>query len=155
MTGIRDSAARAAKRMRHRAPALELIWAGCWTLVLVGLLFVAAFAFCIHGLSPSEAITSFEMEVLRSPPGGFWVIPALLVLIPWVSAAIPWRWERVGGGVLVVEGVLLVTPVVLAQLLGDGLGVRLLTGTPPLAAGCLFLASWWRSRRSGIPQNSA
>jgi len=89
----------------------------------------------------------------------------------WVSAAIPWRWRREGAGgvVLMLEGA--VVSVAIVNYIRDALsapafktaprfpppyfGALLLVGLPPLVAGILFLASWWRPRRAGTPQKSA
>lgn len=142
IAGVGKTTDRATKWMRYIARALTVIWAGFWTFFLVsGTL-----------LDPlSGAMTTGRWEE---------ALPALLkiVLLFVVPAAIPWLWEAVGGIVCVVAGFVLPIYVVLPlpdAPLSQIIGTSLLFGLPPLVAGILFLASWWRSRRAGSPQKSA
>lgn len=128
MTGVGETTDRATKWMRYIARALALIWAGWW-------------AFCIV----ASLMLNFSLV---------WLLVAIcLSLLLLASATIPWRWEAIGGVVLALEGLLLFT----AQMfVGFGGAAHILAvlgaGLPPLVAGILFLASWWKSRRSGITQ---
>lgn len=137
MTGGRDTTDRAAQWMRYIARALALIWALHWTFV---------------GLACSVGRSRIFDET-RSPAEIFldqFALPSLVFL---VSGAIAWRWEAIGGVTLLL--VALASFIAFPpnpEILFPSLGLLHL---PPAVAGFLFLASWWRSRRSGIPQNSA
>ncbi len=131
MTGVRKTTDRAAKWMRYIARALAVAWAGWWAL-----------------LSLLSLMLNFSLV---------WVFVAIcLSLFLLVSTAIPWRWEAIGGVVLLLEGLVFFTAQIFVGFGGvPHILVVLAVGLPPLLAGFLFLASWWASRRAGIPQNSA
>jgi len=85
-------------------------------------------------------------------PGGvlFHITPSLIFL---ASAAIAWQWGVIGGIILIILG-LFGFFLYLAKL-GLGLWVfiyALPTGLPPFGAGCLFLMSWWRAKRTKLCQ---
>jgi hypothetical protein len=74
-------------------------------------------------------------------PGGIFTLSTLAA----------WRWDGIGGALLVLEGLAALSFIVRAFLLGSfttsGLVLMCLTlGLPPLAAGALFLVCWRRSR---------
>jgi hypothetical protein len=90
-----------------------------------------------------------------------------LALPIWASAAIAWRWEGIAGVVLVLEGLLLSIPYLRFLLTTLSLTLRMLdvrsvlftmaigaVVLPPLVAGILFLAVWWRSRASVGPEDA-
>lgn len=143
MTGGRDTTDRAAEWMRYIARALALIWALHWTFV---------------GLACSVGRSRIFDEA-RSPAEIFldqFALPSLLFL---VSAAIAWRWEAIGGVVLVLEGLLIFIAYPLVTYSSFPLSTIVFTlltmALPPLVVGSLFVASWRKSKTSGMPQNSA
>jgi len=77
-------------------------------------------------------------------------LPGLLILI---ATFVAWRWERIGGSLLVGVAIL-VTAFLLWAISRAGPGrlyqvdamVWLTMALPPLLAGLLFLASWRRAR---------
>jgi len=74
-------------------------------------------------------------------PGGIFIL----------STLVAWRWEGIGGALLVLEGLVALGLIVRAFLWGrftaSTLVLMCLTlGLPPLAAGILFLICWQRSR---------
>ncbi len=74
-------------------------------------------------------------------PGGIFIM----------SALVAWRWEGLGGALLVLEGIVALGFIVRAFLWGgfsaSTLMLMCLTlGLPPLAAGTLFLLCWQKSR---------
>ena len=74
-------------------------------------------------------------------PGGMFIL----------STLVAWRWEGIGGALLVLEGFVALGFIVRAFLWGSftasTLTLMCLTlGFPPLAAGILFLLYWQRSR---------
>jgi len=113
--------------MRYIARALALIWAAWW-----------AFFGLACGLGEGMS------------PAGVLLHAALPGLVFLVSAAIAWRWEAVGGVVLVLEGllVLIAHPMMTSNRfpLSTILFVPLTMALPPLAAGFLFIASWRKSK---------
>lgn len=146
MTEVQHTTDRKLKWMRRAARIMAVIWAGGWTLLIAfwGYVFVAFYS------------TSLAIVAQYYFP---------VVLIGWVSAAIAWRREAIGGVVLVAEGLLGSTLVAWLELqrslrLGRPMrgDVLLLFGhwaLPPLVAGILFLVSWRRSRTSARRQDSA
>jgi len=74
-------------------------------------------------------------------PGGIFVLSALLA----------WRWEAIGGALLVSEGVValafIVTTFIAGRFTTSTLVLMSITlALPPLAAGVLFLLCWRKSR---------
>jgi len=75
-------------------------------------------------------------------PGGIFIL----------STLVAWRWEGIGGALLVLEGIVALGFIVRTFLWGrftttSTLVLMCLTlGLPPLAAGILFLIAWQRSR---------
>jgi len=77
-----------------------------------------------------------------------------LVIVAVLGALIAWRWEGVGGTVLVIGAIALgIFACVTARF--NKIGAMLIMGGPFLAAGILFLLSWRRSKGPRTPQNSA
>ncbi len=86
-------------------------------------------------------------------------IAVLMVAIP-LGVLIGWRWEGIGGAVVIIGAIVEAIVVYYGYVTrgdGDPLGERfgtLLFVIPPfLIVGLLLLASWWRLKRAGIPQN--
>jgi len=141
MTGVRKTTDRAAKWMRYIARALAVIWALFWT-YFVGLVWLVLGRGAPFG-APTPPPT---------PPVEFFLeYFGLRCLVAWVSLAIAWRWEVIGGVALLLAGLSS-----FFRFGGPTDSVRLLAlHLPPFAAGILFLASWWKSRTAETPQNSA
>ncbi len=120
------------KRISRVARVLALVWACWWTFFMLA----------------SGAGGGFK-GVLTNAPNA---LPGLVFLI---SVAIAWKWEAVGGIVLMVESllILIVYPLfVRGELPLSGIIFVMLTlGLLPLVAGILFLVSWQRTRRLGAP----
>lgn len=137
MTGVRCTTGWATRLMRYIARALALIWAGWWAV------FVFLFIFYLTGHvvtagPPRQLGVEFCLMFL--------LILAPFILVPWASVAIPWRWEAVGGVVLVAEGLFLF--IVISLIFELDLVTVTTTAFPPLVAGVLFLAGWWLSKPS-------
>ena len=64
-----------------------------------------------------------------------------------LGVLIAWRWEGIGGTIVVIGAIALST---FAYVTAghNKVWAMLFTGGPFLVAGILFLASWWRSTRS-------
>ena len=76
-------------------------------------------------------------------PGGIFIVSMLAA----------WRWEGIGGALLVLEGLVALSFIARAFLLGSFTTstlvlMSLTLGLPPLAAGVLFLLCWQRSRKN-------
>ncbi len=131
MANIGHTGNRATKRMLYIARALALIWASWWT--FFGLVSGAG-----EGL----------IGILANAPNA---LPGLVFL---ASAAIAWRWDAIGGVVLILEGLLVLIgyPVITHGRfpLSTIVPVLLTIALPPLVAGFLFLASWRKSRTGGL-----
>jgi hypothetical protein len=118
-----------AERMRYLARALALLWAGWWV---------------FFGLASGIGEGGTPAYVLLHT-----AVPGLVFLI---SAIVAWRWEAVGGVILMLEGVLVLIgyPIVFGRFpLTTIVFVLLTMALPPLVAGFLFLADWRRLRTSG------
>jgi len=158
--------------MRYLGRALVLISAGLWTIHALPATLMALGMFLWGWL---DSAPTFR-EVMANVDMRWWRFASSLVLqgalylfTPWVSAVIAWRWQAVGGGLLVLEGLFVllkwVGPVIPLMWRDRRLGmdqyqsfmllVMLIAALLSLAAGILFLASWWKSRTSAIPQNGA
>jgi len=125
MATISYTGGRGGKWMLHIARALALVWA-CWW----------AFFGLASGLS--EGLAPLAVLIHAAMPG----------LVFLISASVAWRWQRPGGVLLAVEGI-----VVLIGYPARTYGrfppstivfVCLTMGLPPLAAGGLLLANWRR-----------
>lgn len=111
----------------------KFIWQcrGAWILVIVAIVFWLWFGI---GSAAVEDAGWFNWLMHILIPGGVFII----------SAAIAWRWGRIGGVTLIFEGVVAIVFIVLG-LLADRLQpstvfLMLLTlALPPLIAGILFL----------------
>jgi len=73
-------------------------------------------------------------------------VPGLIFVLLLVVA---WRWEAVGGALLVLISVLIAVayPILFRRLPARTIILVLLTmAGPPLLAGILFLVHWWSGR---------
>jgi hypothetical protein len=113
------------KQIRKIARVLTILWASGWIL---------------FGLSSalSEGMT----------PSGVLLHAALPGLIFLLTTIIAWRWELIGGKLLMFEGLLILVffPVIAAGSIPFGgiLYVILTMALPPLGAGFLLRANWQR-----------
>lgn len=131
MTSVGHITDQGTKWMRFMAWALTLMWASFWTPLLVARIFLDLL---------------FSARPIQEDPKAL-LIQAFLFLSLWVSTVLPWRWEAIGGVVLALESLafFIWLPVEVPNAIAKTMPV-LLFG---LAAGILFLASWWKSRRPG------
>jgi hypothetical protein len=116
------------KAMRYMARAIALVWAGWWT--VFGLL---------AGIGEGGGLEGIFLHTLM--PGLIFLGVALLA----------WRWERAGGALLVLTG-LVTLPIFGYAQTPQGF---VLLALPPLLAGLLYLLDSWTMRRptgqSGAP----
>ena len=116
------------RRMRNIGRSVALVWAGL--IALFGLV--------------SGATRPGLIGILMNSPNA---LPGVGFLI---CVALAWRWEALGGAVLLAEG-LLVFPIFMS--FGRPLSliwpVMLALALPPLVAGLLFVGSWRKSRALG------
>jgi hypothetical protein len=111
--------------MRWMARGLSLVWAGFWV---------------FFGVASGIGERGKPMEVLIHT-----AVPGLIFL---VSALIAWRWEAVGGVLLVVEGLVVAVgyPLMARHFpLSTKIFIELTMATPPLVSGLLLLSAWKKS----------
>jgi hypothetical protein len=125
MENISHSGERWSRWLRYSARALALIWACWWT--LFGLLSGAGEGYNLSGI------------LLHA------TVPGLVFL---AAAVIAWRWEAIGGVLLLLAGL---GTLIVFWYARTPQGFLLLT-LPPLVAGLLFLVSWLRARPPGTPK---
>jgi hypothetical protein len=65
------------------------------------------------------------------------------------SVLTAWRWENIGGFVMIVWGLVFATIAYVTSQPYQVISI-LVTGIPFLIAGCLFLASWWLRQSTAI-----
>ena len=111
------------KWMRWIALIISSLTAVFWFLILIDILFCDLIVGC-------KSLT--------------WDLALLLFLVTAsiASVTIAWRWEGLGGGVLVIWG-LFFTAIAYVTSQPDEVFSMLVTGVPFLIAGLLLLASWW------------
>ena len=109
----------------YSARILAMLWAAFWT--WFGLASGIA-----EGLSPAGVL------VHNAVPGLFFV---LLLLVAW-------RWEPVGGILLVLAGLFIAVayPLAFRKPLGITIPTLLTMALPPLLGGILFLEHWWLNK---------
>jgi hypothetical protein len=131
MIEAQDNTDRKLKRMRRIARVLAVISA-------IGLMPCIAVSWLVlYELMHEQS----GVSALPLPPY-WWLVLVFLLSVTWIPTAIAWRWEAIGGIMLIVLGLLGVIPGALAPplcVVSSGL---------PLAAGALLLASWRKSRRA-------
>ncbi|MGB9301144.1 MAG: zinc ribbon domain-containing protein [Anaerolineae bacterium] len=162
---IQDTTNRKAKRMRRIARVLAVIWAAGLT-PCNALLWVVVYELTLE----QSGVSAFPL-----PPDG-WLILFLILSVTWAPTAIAWRWEAIGGVVLVAAGLLvslafglLARGYLYVGWAAPGGPANLLWAAPfllqlvapflflaglPLVAGSLLLASWRRSKESEIHPRS-
>ncbi len=110
------------KWLRRAGLITGLLWAGLWTF----------FGFA-SGIVEGLGLLGTLIHTL---------VPGMVFL---ASVAFAWKWELIGGVVLIIEGLLVAVlyPIMAADLIETGvIALVLLTmGLPPLAAGVLYLLS--------------
>ncbi len=106
--------------------AISLLWVGFWSWFIISVL------------------TSERFPVDGLVHGG---IPLALALI---ATSVAWRWNRIGGALLVLEGLTLASIMASGYLHPNSpsaaLFMVLTLVAPPIASGLLFLDGWWRGR---------
>jgi hypothetical protein len=110
----------------YTARILGILWAGFWT-------WFGAASGIAEGLTP--------FGVLR-----YAAVPGLVFVLLLVIA---WRWEAVGGGLLVLIGILIAVayPMLFRRLSALTIFLTDLTlALPPLLAGLLFVFHWWSGK---------
>jgi hypothetical protein len=65
------------------------------------------------------------------------------------SVLTAWRWENIGGFVMIVWGLVFASIAYVTSQPYQAISI-LVTGIPFLIAGCLFLASWWLRQSTAI-----
>ena len=86
--------------------------------------------------------------------GGAALSPCLIAIVVFLgSAAIAWRRDLIGGGLLVVEGCVVIGAYAVGYLHANSVAtvlfVLLTMALPPLLAGALLLRIGWRGRPVG------
>jgi hypothetical protein len=120
--------------MRKIARSLALAWAGSASLVVV---LAALYALSHGGFAAMIGLPESDDLLRLLVSVGFWLMLALLILVPWISALVAWEWEVIGGMLLIVLG---------------AVSVPVCFGILPLAAGVLFLSTWWILESSRVAQ---
>ena len=129
MTMQRDPAANSVNELRLVTKAVGLL--AILTAVLYG-----------------RAILGGSLYAIESTPGQGQDLLLLVFLgLATLSLLAAWRWEGLGGFVSVLSAVLLGG---LVYVLADHnrLMMAVFYGSPFMVAGILFLACWWRARRT-------
>ena len=118
----------------------EWAWqrSAAWVLVIIGIAFWLWFGI---GSAYIERAGPFNWLMHILVPGGIFML----------SALVAWRWQGIGGALLLLEGIVALGFIASAFLRGrftaSTLTLMCLTlSLPPLAAGLLFLVCWQRSR---------
>jgi len=109
-----------------------------WTLIVIAIVFWLWFGI---GSAYVEKGGAFNWLMHILVPGGVFILSALAA----------WRWERIGGGLLLLEGIVALGFIVRAFLLGrltaSSMMLMCLTlALPPLTAGTLLLLGWQQSQ---------
>lgn len=71
--------------MRRIARVLAVIWAGCWTRLVVAVLYF------LHRFSYIDSPGPAPAPLLE-----WWLMLAFLVSVVWVRGILAWRWEAIG-----------------------------------------------------------
>jgi ABC-type molybdate transport system permease subunit len=156
MTEVEDATERKLKWIRRIARILAVIWASLWTLV-IGAFLSLLVLMCVFDVA----------QPLGECVAGVSIVFPPVVFLLWVPFAIAWRWDRVGGVVLVLQGfvVHIGTAILVILTVAQGLEasiskyaqaliVAIPIALPPWVLGILFLAGWWKSRTSEVRQGS-
>jgi len=153
---VQDTPGRKAKRLRRIARVLAVIWAAGLT-PCNALLWVVVYELTLE----QSGVSAFPL------PPHWWLILFLILSVTWAPTVIAWRWEAIGGVMLIVLGLLGVVPGAVGLLVSILWFVSWILASPdlvykallaplsafpllffsglPLAAGTFFLASSQRS----------
>jgi hypothetical protein len=115
-----------AKWMRWIALIISSLAAAFWLLILIDILLCDLVVGCVS--------VTWDMALLL-----------FLVVASIASVAIAWRWESIGGPVLIFWG-LAFTAIAYVTSRPHQAFSMLVTGVPFLIAGLLFMARWWSQR---------
>ena len=123
MTAINNGIQPVVQWMRWIARIINSLTAAFWLLILIDILLCDLVVGCIS--------VTWDMALLL-----------FLVVASIASVTIAWRWENIGGSVLIFWG-LAFTAIAYVTSQPHQAFSMLVTGVPFLIAGLLFLASWW------------
>lgn len=126
MTAINNGTQPVAQWMRWIARIISSLAAAFWLLILIDILLCDLLVGCVS--------VTWDMALLL-----------FLVVASVASVAIAWRWENIGGPVLIFWG-LAFTAIAYVTSRPHQAFSMLVTGVPFLIAGLLFLVSWWSHR---------
>jgi len=115
-----------AKWMRWIALIISTLAAAFWLLILIDILLCDLVVGCVS--------VTWDMALLL-----FMVVASI------TSVFISWRWENIGGVVLIFWG-LMFTAIAYVTSRPYQAFSMLVTGVPFLIAGLLLMASWWSRR---------
>jgi hypothetical protein len=126
MTTLNNNTQQVVQWLRWIALAISSLTAAFWLFILIDILLCDLVVGCVS--------VTWDMALLL-----------FLVVASIASAAIAWRWESIGGPVLIIWG-LAFTVIAYVTSRPHQAFSMLVTGVPFLIAGTLFLASWWSNR---------
>ena len=126
MTTANDKSQQIALWIRGIALMISSLTTAFWVLILIDILLCDLVVGCVS--------VTLDMAVLL-----------FLVIASITSVAIAWRWESVGGPVLILWG-LTFTIIAYVTSRPHQAFSMLVTGVPFLIAGLLLLANWWSRR---------
>ena len=126
MTAVNNGTQPVAQWIRWIARIISSLAAAFWLFILIDILLCDLVVGCIS--------VTWDMALLL-----------FLVVASITSVAIAWRWENIGGPVLIFWG-LIFTAIAYVTSRPHQAFSMLVTGVPFLIAGLLFLASWWSRR---------
>ena len=126
MTTMNNDTQPVAQWIRWIALAISSLTAAYWLLILINILLCELVVGCVS--------VTWDIALLL-----------FLVVASIASVAIAWRWENIGGPVLILWG-LSFTVIAYVTSRPHQAFSMLVTGVPFLIAGLLFLASWWSRR---------
>jgi len=126
MTTMNNDTQPVAQWIRWIALAISSLTAAYWLLILINILLCELVVGCVS--------VTWDIALLL-----------FLVVASIASVIIAWRWENIGGPVLIFWG-LAFTAIAYGTSRPHQAFSMLVTGVPFLIAGLLFLASWWSRR---------
>jgi hypothetical protein len=129
MTAAQPASTRTTTVLRYAARIIALLWAGWWM-----------FSGLASGSDEGLDILGILKQITT---------PGLLFL---VFAVIAWRWEGIGALYLVATSLLIFVGYLFTHNwieIQAALSMLIALAAPPLVAGGLFIACWWKSRATG------
>lgn len=126
MTTVNNDTQSVVQWIRWIALAISSLTAAYWLLILIDILLCELVVGCVS--------VTWDIALLL-----------FLVVASIASVAIAWRWENIGGPVLIFWGLAFAAIAYVTSRPHQAFSM-LVTGVPFLIAGLLFLASWWSHR---------